>query len=104
MKISKLHKSAFKIMKRFHSLDHSMGPLIIVSAFVAGLVPFIPIVFSTPILNELINKQYKVAFKYSIIMAVMTCILGILSEYINKLLNVRATELSMKIESMIHEK
>ncbi|MBU3227067.1 ABC transporter ATP-binding protein [Clostridium algidicarnis] len=104
MKIGKLHKDAFKIMKRFHSLDHSMGPLIIVSAFVAGLVPFISIAFSAPILNELINKQYKVAFKYSIIMAVMTCVFGILSEYINKLVNARSTALSMKIESMIHEK
>lgn len=104
MKIGNLHKNAFKVMKKFHSLDHSMGPLVILNAFAAGLVPFIPIVFSAPILNELINKQYKSAFKYSIIMAVMICIGGILSEYVNKTLNVRAAELSMKIESMLYEK
>lgn len=104
MKIAKLHRNAFKIMMRFHSLDHSMGPLVILSSFVAGLVPFIPIVFSAPILNELINKQYKSAFIYSIIMAVMICTGSILSAYINKLFNVRAEDLSMKIESMIHEK
>lgn len=104
MKIGKVHKNAFKMMKRFHYLDHSMGPLVIFNALVAGLVPFIPIVFSAPILNELINKQYKFAFKYSIIMAVMVCIGGILSEYINKVLNVRSENLSIKIENMIHEK
>lgn len=104
MKIGKLHKDAFKVMKRFHNLDHSMGPLVILNAFLAGLIPYIPIVFSAPILNELIGKEYKAAFKYSIIMAVMVCVGGILSEYIKKTFNIRAEELSIKIESMLHEK
>lgn len=104
MKIGKLHKNAFKVMKRFHNLDHSMGPLVILNALIAGLIPYITIVFSAPILNKLINKEYKVALKYAVIMAVMVCVGGILSEYIKKTFNIRAAELSIKIESMLHEK
>lgn len=104
MNIIELHKSTFNVMKRFHSLDHSMGPIVIINALLSGIVTFIPIVFSAPILNELINRKYKSAFFYSLVMAIIICITGILLEYIKKTFKIRSYNLSMKIESMLHEK
>ena len=104
MKIGKLHKDAFKVMKRFHKLDHSMGPLVILKAILEGLTPFIPIVFSAPILNGLINRRFKAAFIYSIVMAFMVCVAGLIQEYVKKVFNVKANNISIKVESLIYEK
>lgn len=104
MKIFGLHKNAFNLMRRFHSLDHSMGPIVILDAIAAGLIPYIPIILSASILNSLLVKQYRLAFRYSIIMAVLVCIGGLFLEYLNKVLYIHSSDISKKVESMLYEK
>ena len=104
MRVFELHKNAFKIMRRFHSLDHSMGPIVILDAIVAGFTPYIAIAFSAPILNSLFAKQYELAFRYLVIMAILVCAGGLLQGYLDKVLNVHAADLSTKIENMLYEK
>lgn len=104
MKTFEVHKNAFKVMKKFHSLDHSMGPIVISDAVVSGLTPYITIVFSAPILNSLFEKQYDIAFRYLIVMALSACIGGLFEEYLDKVLYIHATDVSKKAESMLYEK
>lgn len=104
MQMLKTHKRAFKIMKRFHYLDHSIGPLLILSGIVRGLVPFLPIVFSQYILTSVINKQFKEALYYSIAMSLLFCVGSILSEWLKKITTDRSSALSEKIEDIIHQK
>lgn len=104
MRIFEVHKNAIKIMKRFHSLDHSMGPIVILDAVISGLTPYIPIIFSALILNSLLEKQFGAAFKYSVIMAILVCIGGIFQEYVNKVLFIHSSDLANKVENMLYEK
>ncbi|WBW98590.1 ABC transporter ATP-binding protein [Oceanirhabdus sp. W0125-5] len=104
MQMLKTHNKAFKIMKRFHYLDHSIGPLIILLGIVRGVVPFIPIVFSKYILSSVIDKQYKEALYYSIAMSLLFCGGCIISEWIKKIVTDKNSELSRKIEDIIHQK
>lgn len=104
MRIFEVHKNAIKIMKRFHSLDHSMGPIVILDAVISGLTPYIPIIFSALILNSLLEKQFGAAFKYSVIMAILVCIGGLFQEYVDKVLFVHSSDIANKVENMLYEK
>lgn len=104
MQMLKSHKKAFKIMKRFHYLDHSIGPLIIIIGIVRGMVPFIPIVFSKYIITSVMNNQYKEALYYSIAMSLLFCTGSIISEWLKKETTDRNAALSRKIEDIIHQK
>ncbi len=104
MQMIKTHKKAFKIMKRFHYIDHSLGPLLILLGIVRGIVPFIPIVFSKYILSSVIDKQYKEALYYSIAMSLLFCIGSIISDWVKKIVTDKKTSLSWKIVNEIHQK
>lgn len=94
MRTFELHKNAFKVMRKFHPLDHSMGPIVISDAVVSGLTPYITIIFSAPILNSLFKKQYDLAFRYMIVMSLLVCIGGLFQEYLDKVLYIHAADIS----------
>lgn len=98
------HRQGFKILKRFHYLDHSLGPLLILSGILNGLIPFIPILFSRVIIARCMEGQYTAAMIYGVIMSGLFCVLGILSKWLTKVVKDRATAFSEKISNMIHQK
>ena len=55
MKQLKVHKKAIQLILRFHHLDQSLVPLMLLHSLIKGVLPLLPIFFTGSILNNLIG-------------------------------------------------
>lgn len=104
MHFLKTHKRAFVIMKRFHDLDHSIGPLTILSSLLKGVLPFIPIIFSKNILEAIIQKDFDIAMIYVLAMSFVYYLVNVFSSFIEKILTDKQTDMTLKINDIVHQK
>lgn len=94
----------FLLIKRFYPLDHSLIPLLLLNSLLGALVPYIPIVLSAPILNDLIDKRYDEGLKWIIIMVVAVAISNIALELVKNVYLKHARNVQIKVDSLIYLK
>jgi|GEM_PF-501028 len=100
----KAHKEAIKALKRFHYLDHSLGPLMILTSVLGGSLPFIPIFLSKHIIEEVLVENYKLAGLYACILALAYGLLSIGYQALVKVTKDRNAGFSEKVLNTIYMK
>ena len=104
LKTKQIPKEVFSLIKRFYPLDHSLIPLLLLHSIIGALVPYISIVLSAPILDSLLNRDYRRGMEWVLIMIVSIAVANLIFEFIKNAYLKHARNLQMKVDAMIHMK
>ena len=94
-------KETYRLLKMIHSLDRNLIPIDLLGAIFNGCEPFIPIIGSAYIIDSLLQKNWRQAIIYTFIMIITTGIIGVISNYIEKVKAVKSMTINRLCNSSI---
>jgi ATP-binding cassette subfamily B protein len=90
-----------KLLKMIHALDKSLLPLSFSGAIIKALLPFIPIVGSAYVIDDLIASEWDQAITGAIIMIATTLIVGLVSTTLDKINGTNSMKINRLCNSQI---
>lgn len=94
-------KETYRLLKMIHSLDKYLIPIDLLGAIFKGFEPFIPIIGSAYVIDSLLEKNWRQAIIYAFIMILATGIIGVISNYIEKIKDVKSMTINRLCNSNI---
>lgn len=94
-------KETYGLLKMIHSLDRNLIPIDLLGAILKGGEPFVPIIGSAYIIDSLLQKNWRQAIIYTVIMILTTGIIGVISSYIEKIKDVKSMTINRLCNSSI---
>lgn len=82
-RIWNIYKTSFRILKFLHAANRNAMPLMILRGITRALYPYINIIFTAMIIDELLLTNWKQAFLLAMIMIFIQLIVGIIMEWID---------------------
>ncbi|WP_455718394.1 ABC transporter ATP-binding protein [Anaerosporobacter sp.] len=98
---SKIGKDTYRLLKMVHSLDRNFIPVTLIGSVLQATDPFIPIIGSAYIIDSLLLAEWRKALLQVAIMIVMTGIIGILSSFVNQIIEVKSMTINRLCNSKI---
>lgn len=94
-----------RLIKEIHQLDSSLFPLTVLNGMIAAAQPFVNIIFSALILDELFStKNVSVLIQYVSIMLIGNFILSNLAHYIDHVLNNSKENIEHLLYNKVYQK
>ena len=97
-----VHKQAVKLIGRFHYLDTSLVPLMLLHSLVKGILPLLPILFSAPMLNSFLKGNIREAIIYIGWLIGLEAILQIGETIIRNKFILHCKAVSREVESILY--
>lgn len=98
---SKLGRDTYRLLKMVHYLDRNFIPVSLLGAVSNASEPFITIMGSAHIIDSLLLGDWKRAILQATVMIVLAGIVGILSSYINQIIEVKSMTINRQCNSKI---
>lgn len=94
-----------KVLKLTHALQKGHITLILIQRLINAAVPFVSIIFSSIIIDQLImHAPFEEIMKNALILIIYGCANGLLYWGLDKIININSSGLDEKIDKMICEK
>ncbi|BCN31836.1 ABC transporter ATP-binding protein [Anaeromicropila herbilytica] len=94
-------KVAFGLLKMIHSLDQNIIPIYLMAAVMKASEPFVTIIGSSYIIDSLLNEQWRQAMVQTSVMILTVTVVGVLSSYLQKILEGKSMTINRLCNSKI---
>lgn len=98
---SKIGKDTFRLLKMVHSLDKQFIPVSMLGAVLQATEPFISIIGSAYVIDSLLLGEWHKALLQVSVMIIMTGIIGVLSSFVNQIIEVKSMTINRLCNSKI---
>lgn len=98
------HKTGFRLLKIAHSIDTLLIPVSLLECFFQIIVTFLSLFLSADLIDALLNKDYRMAAVYALLLIILNMILGIAGHFLRKEISKSSTRCTRAFTKMLREK
>lgn len=102
--IKEIHKIGISLLKVIHKLDRNLLPLLVIESLLSAITPFLTLILSSQMVDELIAEEFMNAGRTAIIMVSIVLMVGVITSIISYFTRVDRNQLQIKLEILIRQK